>query len=84
MFAHVCKNNLHVRNFLDMFAKHKSQFCKCENANSTNVQMCKKPSVHKMRKSAAHTFLQMQLSALCTNLQMQILVECKFYFFVHV
>ena len=49
-------------------------------SENVNAQICKlsKCVVHKMRKSAAHTFLQMQLSAQCTILQMQLFVECKF------
>ena len=42
---------------------------------SANVR---KTVVHKMRKSALHTFLQMQLSALCTILQMQIFRFAQF------
>ena len=47
--------------------------CRTQIRKSANVQ---KPSVHKMRKSAAHTFLQMQLSAQCTILQMHISQIC--------
>ena len=47
--------------------------CKTQMCKSANVQ---KPSVHKMRKSAAHTFLQMQISALCKFLQMQLSHFC--------
>ena len=49
---------------------------KCENANSTNSEMCKwqmckcanvqKTVVHKMRKSAAQIIFQMQKSQICT------------------
>ena len=63
---------------------HKSDKC-------ANVQMCKcanvqKTVVHKMRKSAAQIFFQMQLlqihkSALCTNLQMQNSRPCTIYFY---
>ena len=53
--AQVQKHFAHVRNFLQT---RKTQMCKC-----ANVQ---KPSVHKMRKSAAQIIFQMQKSQICT------------------
>ena len=54
--ANFCKNIFKIVN---------SQMCKC-----ANVQMCKsanvqKTVVHKMRKSAAQIFFQMQKSQIC-------------------
>ena len=60
--AQVKKHFAHVRNFLQMC---KMQMCKC-----ANVQKC---VVHKMRKSAAQIFFQMQ------KLQFAQKHKCRFY-----
>ena len=83
MFAQLLKN---ISTILQM----------CKNVsctNLTNVQNVRKCVVHKMRKSAAQIFFQMQLlqirkSALCTKTQMQISAHvtisfCIVKYFLH-
>ena len=87
-YVRACSQNVfsQMRNFLQI-CKCNSQMCKC-----ANVQMCKsanvqKTVVHKMRKSAAQIFFQMQKSqictvhkfALCNFLSMQIFFVCKIF-----
>ena len=65
--------NLHMSKKICACKFTNVQMCKCANHKCANVQ---KPSVHKMRKSAAQIFFQMQ------KLQFAQKHKCRFYNFV--
>ena len=85
MSAHVRKKNFtnsHMSKKICTCKLTNLQMCKCVKCKSANVR---KTVVHKMRKSAAQIFFQMQKSqirksALCTFLSVQVLCTCVNYF----